>query len=550
MYRGLIALIAAGVVCLSSAVVRAQCNPFVERVGGTGNEVIYSSTRTWNGDIVMVGYTTSAGEGQKDLLLIRAGPSGGIVWVTTLGGDGIEEGRCVIETYDHGFVVTGYTNSFGGPQDNLLLAKFNSGGYLLWAKLIKRDYVAPEGTLDFRGYSVIEDSDHNLAVTGYMHRDLPTPRNSLLLVKFDPAGNYSHLRTVYNSVNASRNHLGYAVAEMCNSNGYLVAGRVEGDNIGEDILLVKFHRNGNLHWGWWIAAPGDGNPERVYSMVRTSDCGFVLTGRTDNSLIILRRNSAADRVWAKRLTDLSAEGRSVIGCQDSGFVVAGGCLNDLLIAKWDVSGALVWSRRYDVGGRTDSVYAAVEDPDHCLWMAGLTRSSLRADDVPGGLDDIVVAKCESDGMTCLEDLGGPHNSVECNTTEGGYPALASWEPLQIQNPAWPYPTVTHPSLTTTMVCLSGTPWDPGKPCLPRITLGGSNPFNPLTTIQYALPQAGRVRIAVYNILGQQVASLVDDFRPAGSHSVVWNATNVPSGMYFVQMTAGAYSQAVKLMVLK
>lgn len=285
-------------------------------------------------------------------------------------------------------------------------------------------------------------------------------------------------------------------------------------------------------------------------MVRTPDCGFVLTGRTDNGLIILRRDSGVDRVWAKVLADLPAEDRSLIRCHDGGFVVAGGCLNDLLIAKWTASGALAWSRRYDIGGRRDSAYAIAEDPSHCLWMAGLTRNVLRAGDSPVGLDDIVVAKCESNGITCLEDLGGPSNSVECNTIEGAYSALAQWEPLQMQNPAWLYPTITHPSLTTTMVCLSGTPWDPGKPYLPGIAVGASNPFNPLTTIQYALPQAGPVRIAVYNILGQQVATLVDDFRPAGNHSVVWNATNVPSGMYFVQMTAGAHTQAVKLMVLK
>lgn len=77
-----------------------------------------------------------------------------------------------------------------------------------------------------------------------------------------------------------------------------------------------------------------------------------------------------------------------------------------------------------------------------------------------------------------------------------------------------------------------------------------NPFNPMTTIRYNLPQAGQVKIAVYNILGRQVTTLVNEFRPAGSYSVIWNATNVPSGTYFVQMRAGDYHPAIKLVVLK
>lgn len=77
-----------------------------------------------------------------------------------------------------------------------------------------------------------------------------------------------------------------------------------------------------------------------------------------------------------------------------------------------------------------------------------------------------------------------------------------------------------------------------------------NPFNPMTTIRYGLPQAGEVRIAVYNILGQQVATLANDFQAAGSYSVIWNATNVPSGTYFVQMRTGTDIRAIKMLLLK
>ncbi len=82
-----------------------------------------------------------------------------------------------------------------------------------------------------------------------------------------------------------------------------------------------------------------------------------------------------------------------------------------------------------------------------------------------------------------------------------------------------------------------------------------NPFNPTTTISFALPKAGKVDVAVYNVLGQEVNSLVTGELPAGNHSVVWDGRNssgntVSSGIYFYRIVAGDYSQSKKMLMLK
>jgi hypothetical protein len=77
-----------------------------------------------------------------------------------------------------------------------------------------------------------------------------------------------------------------------------------------------------------------------------------------------------------------------------------------------------------------------------------------------------------------------------------------------------------------------------------------NPFNPSTSIAFALAKTGEVKLQIFNALGQNVATLVNGKMPAGSHSVTWDARNVPSGIYFYKFEAGAFSQTRKMVLMK
>ncbi len=77
-----------------------------------------------------------------------------------------------------------------------------------------------------------------------------------------------------------------------------------------------------------------------------------------------------------------------------------------------------------------------------------------------------------------------------------------------------------------------------------------NPFNPTTNIKYALPKESRVRIAVFNILGQEVATLVNSVMPAGYHSVDFKANSIPSGMYIYKIETESFSQVKKMLLMK
>jgi hypothetical protein len=82
-----------------------------------------------------------------------------------------------------------------------------------------------------------------------------------------------------------------------------------------------------------------------------------------------------------------------------------------------------------------------------------------------------------------------------------------------------------------------------------------NPFNPETTIEYTLPKHALVKLKVYDMLGQEVRTLVNEFQQAGVKSIAWDGKNeqgqpVPSGVYIYRIAAGEFTQSAKLAIVK
>ena len=77
-----------------------------------------------------------------------------------------------------------------------------------------------------------------------------------------------------------------------------------------------------------------------------------------------------------------------------------------------------------------------------------------------------------------------------------------------------------------------------------------NPFNPVTIISFSLPKASNVIISVYNVLGQEVDVLANDYYQAGIHTVEWNASNKASGIYLYRIQAGEFTETRKMILLR
>jgi hypothetical protein len=84
----------------------------------------------------------------------------------------------------------------------------------------------------------------------------------------------------------------------------------------------------------------------------------------------------------------------------------------------------------------------------------------------------------------------------------------------------------------------------------QLAQNSPNPFNPTTAIQFSVPRESYVRLKVYNSLGVEVATLVDQQAAAGTYKINWNASHLASGIYMYRLEAGGFAQTKRLLLMK
>lgn len=84
----------------------------------------------------------------------------------------------------------------------------------------------------------------------------------------------------------------------------------------------------------------------------------------------------------------------------------------------------------------------------------------------------------------------------------------------------------------------------------RLTQNFPNPFNPSTKINYQIPEGGRVTMKVYDVLGVEIATLVNREQDAGYYEIEFNAATIPSGVYFYELQIGDFREIKKMMVIR
>lgn len=227
-----------------------------------GNDV----KQTNDGGYIIVGCTESYGAGGRDVWLIKTDGNGEEIWKRTFGGTGWDNGYSIEQTIDEGFIITGYTKSFGNGDYDLWLIKTDENGEELWNKTFG-------GSNEDIGKSVQQTTDGGYIITGHTN-SFGNGKADVLFIKTDEEGDIIWNQTY----GGNDNDYGRSI-QQTSDGGCIIAGSVNGYYRDEnaDMLLIKTDENGNIIWYKQIGGPqyDDGR-----SVQQTSDGGYIITGET------------------------------------------------------------------------------------------------------------------------------------------------------------------------------------------------------------------------------------------------------------------------------
>ncbi len=319
---------------------------WAKAIGKLHSDYALDITRTPDNGFVLTGGTESGGAGAADFLLVKFDSSEALQWAKTLGGELMDECYSVQSTPDSGFILAGYTQSYGAGAEDCYICKVDRGGTIQWARTIGGKYS------DY-AQSIITTPDNGYIFTGFTE-NFSTSISNLLLVKLSASGEVDWMR----SIGGSYRNAGFAITNT-SDNGYFIGGGTTSfDAEGEDLLAVKFDSLDQLQWARMIGGSG---VERAWKVLENTDTSYIALGYTESF---------------------------------------GAGSHDVLLVKLSRTGALEWARA--IGGENEEKgYAVTLCPDNGYVITGNTKT------FSTGYSDLSFIKVQPDGYTCMGEEVSP-----------------------------------------------------------------------------------------------------------------------------------------------
>lgn len=458
---------------------------------GNGDDFPKSLAIDFSGNIIVVGDSYGGSFSESDYVIIKYNRLGAQQWVNRHNGEG--SGRDELwglATDDIGNVyVTGYSESINGGDDYVTI-KYAPTGIRQWRRVY-----------DFNGdgaTALAVDPAGNVYVTGVSGNSLETM--DYATVKYNSAGTQQWV-VRYNG-DDNLQDLPVALALDAQSNIY-ITGYSLGNSSDFDATTIKYSASGNLQWVAKYNGPGNGD-DKAYRLRldKAGDvyiAGFSLNNNNNLDWVTIKYNAVGQQKWVARYNgatddkdipsglDIDSQGNVYL----TGWTKNANSGFDCMSVRYTSSGATQWQATYNGPGNADDFgNALVLDAQGNLYVAGRAH-------LAGSGDDFVLLKYGEDSFP---------TSVHSNDLSSDNTFLLR------QN----YP----------------------------------NPFNAATAIQYELPREAFVSLKIYDMLGREVASLVNNRQQAGFYHVNWDASTQPTGIYLYRLQAGEYVDAKKLILLR
>jgi len=281
--------------------------------GGSNSDWGWSVQQTTDIGYIIIGETRSYGAGDRDIWLIKTDSNGNKLWDKTFGGINYDGGTSIQQTTDGGYIIAGFTASFGGSGTSIWLIKTNNNGNII----LNKTYGGPYW--DY-GNSVQQTTDGGYIITGLL---TTSGGGDVWLIKTDDSGNKLWDKTF----GGSNSDWGWSVQQTTDG-GYIITGETWSYGAGDcDVCLIKTDNNGNKIWEKTF---GGANSDWGRSVQQTTDGGYIITGYTGSigaggfDVWLIKTDKNGNRIWDRTFGGpLWDYGNSVQQTTDGGFIITG-----------------------------------------------------------------------------------------------------------------------------------------------------------------------------------------------------------------------------------
>ena len=453
----------------------------------------------------------------------------------------------ICQTADSGFAIVGTTMLFSNIHYDVFLVKTDKYGKELWHRIF--EYGAGDTTYDSgddQGWDVLALNDGDIIVLGDTRAGGPGSI-SVFLSKWDSKGNEIWEKAYGGIYDDIAQHI------ILSSDGdFVLVGHTNNtSDQSENSMVMKIDPDGNLVWNKNYGTPGI---ESAYDIVQTPDGGYIFVGNNQNptaNIYFVKLDASGNEQWQNTLTSsATSEGSVIQSTSDGGYIVSGYTLDQTFgmqgyLVKVDDKGQEQWAKSYG-GEHVDYFSSVVQTADNGYLAVGSINQYFS---IQHTYDDIWLEKTDSQGNEqWRKRLGGALNDDGYDvikTKEGGYAIIGITSSYSSVDKIY-FTEMDIDSSATGVKETEGI----AMPKQYSLSQNYPNPFNPSTTIRYQIPKSGYVELKVYDLLGNEVKTLVNEDKPAGQYSVKFNANNLSSGVYFYRIVSGNYTSVKKMLLLK